>query len=154
MIRMVGGRVLWLWVGLIGFVLLLGGCTPPGVVADPPTVTAPTLPTPNPTLAALDPRAFSAQLTVTDSLAQASAQLAAEAGVPVDAVRVLFRTEACTICGQTSGENDGKALTELTVDKADPLLGPGSSFWLNLPPLACLYAYDGQQIKPQGCRIQ
>jgi hypothetical protein len=151
MIDSVDGRVIWLWMGVIGFVLLLGGCTPPGADADPPTATAPAPPTPNPTLAAFDPRAFSAQLTITDSLAQASAQLAAEAGVPADAIRVLFRTHTCTICAQT---DDGTALTELTVDEAAPLLEPGSNFWLNVPPLACLYLYDGQQIKPQGCRSQ
>jgi hypothetical protein len=137
--------------GLIGFVLFLSACSGQSMTADPSIATAPAPPTPNPTLAALDPRAFSAQLTITDSLAQASAQLAAEAGVPADAIRVLFRTDTCTICAQT---DDGTALTELTVDEAAPLLEPGSNFWLNVPPLACLYLYDGQQIKPQGCRSQ
>ncbi len=151
MIDRVGGRVMWLWMGLFGFVLLLGACNGQGLTADPLPVTAPAPPTPNPTLAALDPRTFSAQLTNTDSLAQASAQLATEAGIRADAIRVLFRTDTCTICAQT---NDGTALTELTVDEATPLVEPGSSFWLNVPPLACLYLYDGQQVKPQGCRLQ
>jgi hypothetical protein len=148
---MTDGRVMWLWMGLIGFVLLLSACSGQSMTADPSIATAPVPPTPNPTLAALDPRAFSVQLTITDSLVQASAQLAAEADVSADAIRVLLRTDTCTICAQTS---DGTALTELTVDEAAPLLEPGSSFWLNVPPLACLYLYNGQQVKPQGCRTQ
>jgi hypothetical protein len=97
----------------------------------------------------LDPRALAAQLSVTESLAQASAQLAAQINVSVKAVRVLVRTETCLSCAQT---DDGNALTELTVGEAVPLLAPGSSFWLSVPPLACLYLFDGQQIHPQGCR--
>ncbi|MBX3000113.1 MAG: hypothetical protein KF893_16445 [Caldilineaceae bacterium] len=136
-----------LWMGLIGLMLILSACFRSHAATPAP-------PTPNPALMELDAHAFSAQLTVTDSLAHASEQLAATAGVAEDAIRVLFRTETCTICGQTSGESDGKALAELAVDEAAPLLAPGSSFWLNVPPLACLYAYDGRQVKPQGCRIQ
>jgi hypothetical protein len=67
-------------------------------------------------------------------------------------VRVLVRTETCLSCAQAHDESDGNALTELTVDEAVPLLAPGSSFWLSVPPLACLYIFDGQQIQPQGCR--
>jgi hypothetical protein len=143
----------WLWMGLICLVLILGGCGPRST-AESPTATPPAAPTPNPTLAALDPRSFSAQLTATDSLEEASAQLAERAGIPADAVRVLFRMESCTVCAQANGESDGKAFNELTVNEAIPLLKTGGSFWLNVPPLACLYAYDGSQVRPQGCRTQ
>jgi hypothetical protein len=136
-----------LWIGLIGFALILGAC---GDLSFSATPSAP--PTPNPALMEIDPRALAAQLTVTESLAQASDQLAAQINIPVDAVRVLMRTESCLSCAETTSNRGGNALAELTVEEASPLLEPGSHFWLNIPPLACLYLFDGQQIQPQGCR--
>lgn len=134
----------WLWIGLA---LILGACS------EPPFANTPSAPsTPNPVLMEIDPRALANQLTITDSLAQAAAQLAAQINVPAEAVRVLVRTETCISCAQINDERDGNALTELTVDEAAPLLTTGQDFWLSVPPLACLYLFDGQQIHPQGCR--
>lgn len=136
----------------MGLALLLSACLGSHVAPGSAPSATPAPPTPDPALLKLDPRTLAAQLTVTDSLAQAAAQLAARINVPVEAVRVLVRTETCLSCAQTHDESDGNALTELTVDEAVSLLAPGSSFWLSVPPLACLYIFDGQQIQPQGCR--
>jgi hypothetical protein len=116
------------------------------------TATVPAPSTPNAALYELDASAIAAQLTSTDSLAQSAEQLAAAVAVPVDAIRVLIRTETCASCAATGG--DDRALDELTIAETTPLLEDGSSFWLNVPPLACLYTRSGVQIRPQGCRIQ
>lgn len=151
-------RTSWVqeWVLSISL-LLLGACgrtdmSPMrGVAAATPV---PFSPTPVAALAEIDPRAVSAQLMPTGSLSQASEQLADVVGLPADTIRVLIRTGTCATCADANGSSQGRALAELTVAEAAPLLETGSSFWLNVPPLACLYAFDGEQVRPQGCRTQ
>lgn len=138
------------FIGLIIALLLLAmaACAPPAIPIPAAQEVSPE-PTPTP-----DTAAILAQLAPAATLEEAAEQCARALGVTADAVRA--RTEGpvtagtCIPCAQLPAgfTEEGVPVSEIALP-----LAAGSSVWLTVRDVTCLYLYDGKEFKPLSVQV-
>ncbi len=107
---------------------------------------------PTPDLHGVDPQVVLTQLTPTEQLATAAAQLATAVNVPREAVRARLQPGGCTLCDQESTQGV-TGIAGLDVNAAAEALAPDDGVFLFVGRLTCFYKFDGSILTPQSCQF-
>jgi len=152
-------RFILVMAAVVYLMLAVVACAPVGVPA--PTLQLDITPTATPAAStpptSVDPEAIAAQLTPVVTLSQAAEQLARVLGTTADVARVRveapLNADTCITCDRlpvdfAESESGGVPIKDVALP-----LAPGSAVWLTVRDVVCLYAYDGEELKPVSVRV-